>query len=82
MEVASSTALLRRNALRNSYELAVQSGTSPLRIEVFSRATNARSDRIPKLQILLLLAVIGGLAAGTALALIRAYRKVRPRPAK
>lgn len=77
--VDSSSARLRRNALRQSYEAAVQGRTSPPSIEVFSRATSATSDRVEKLQVMVLLGLIAGISAGVALALLREYRKARRR---
>ena len=74
---ATDTALLRREALRASYEQAVQGGTSSVGVELFSRAGGAKSDRRSMMQILVFIGLMGGLAAGAALALLRAARDVR-----
>lgn len=74
---AVDTALLKRLALRASYETAVQGGTSSVSMEVFSRAGAATSDRKSMMQILVFVGLLGGLAAGAALALLRAARDIR-----
>jgi uncharacterized protein involved in exopolysaccharide biosynthesis len=74
---ATDTALLRREALRASYEQAVQGGTSSVGVEIFSHASSATSDRRSMMQILVFVGLIGGLAAGAALALLRAARDIR-----
>lgn len=74
---AADTALLRREALRASYEQAVQGGTSSVSVESFSRAAGATSDRREMMQILVFVGLLGGLAAGAALALLRAARDIR-----
>jgi capsular polysaccharide biosynthesis protein len=74
---ATDTALLRREALRASYEQAVQGGTSSVGVEFFSRAAEAKSDRRSMTGILIFIGLMGGLAAGAALALLRAARDIR-----
>lgn len=74
---AADTALLRREALRASYEQAVQGGSASVGIESFSRASGATSDRRSMMQILVFVGLLGGLAAGAALALLRAARDIR-----
>ena len=74
---AADTALLRREALRASYEQAVQGGTSSVGVEIFSHASAATSDRRSMMQILVFVGLVGGLAAGAALALLRAARDIR-----
>jgi uncharacterized protein involved in exopolysaccharide biosynthesis len=74
---AVDTALLRREAVRTSYEQAVQGGTSSVSLESFSRASGATSDRKSMMQILVFVGLLGGLAAGAALALLRAARDIR-----
>jgi hypothetical protein len=71
---AADTALLRRDGLLARYQSTVQgvSATPPLR--VLSTATTATSDRYTTMQILVFIGLIGGLAAGAALALLRAPR--------
>jgi capsular polysaccharide biosynthesis protein len=71
---AADTALLRRDGLLSRYQTAVQgvSATPPLR--VLTSATEARSDRYTTLQILVFVGLLGGLAAGAALALLRTPR--------
>jgi capsular polysaccharide biosynthesis protein len=76
---AADTALLRREAVRASYEQAVQGGTSSVGVESFSRAAGAKSDRRSMTQILVFIGLVGGLAAGAALALLRAARDIRRR---
>lgn len=73
----ADTALLKREALRASYEQAVQGGTSSISVETFSRAAGATSDRKSMMQILVFVGLLGGLAAGAALALLRAARDIR-----
>jgi uncharacterized protein involved in exopolysaccharide biosynthesis len=76
-QAAADTALLRREALQASYELAVQGGTSSVSMESFSRAAAATSDRKSMMQILVFVGLLGGLAAGAAFALLRAARDIR-----
>jgi uncharacterized protein involved in exopolysaccharide biosynthesis len=47
---------------------------------VFARATSASSDRYEVLQMLVFTALVGGLLAGLALALLRARPARRPAP--
>jgi capsular polysaccharide biosynthesis protein len=77
--VAISVALLRREALRANYLNLVQGTAATARVETFARATSATSDRRRMLQIMVFLGLVAGVAAGTALALLRAYSKSRPR---
>ena len=74
---AADTALLRREAVRASYEQAVQGGTSSVGVEVFSHASAATNDRRSMMQILVFVGLLGGLAAGAAFALLRAARDIR-----
>jgi hypothetical protein len=74
---ATDTAQLRREALQASYQQAVQGGTSSVTVDVFSRAAGAASDRRSKLQILVFVGLLGGIAAGVALALMRTARDIR-----
>jgi uncharacterized protein involved in exopolysaccharide biosynthesis len=74
---ATDTALLRREALRASYQQAVQGGTSSVAVDFFSRASAATSDRRSMAEILVFVGLMGGLAAGAALALLRAARDIR-----
>jgi uncharacterized protein involved in exopolysaccharide biosynthesis len=76
-QAVADTALLRREALRASYEQAVQGGTSSVSVESFSRASSATNDRKSMMQILVFVGLLGGLAAGAALALLRAARDIR-----
>jgi uncharacterized protein involved in exopolysaccharide biosynthesis len=76
-EAAADTALLRREALQASYQQAVQGGTASVSMETFSRAAGATSDRKSMMQILVFVGLLGGLAAGAALALLRAARDIR-----
>jgi hypothetical protein len=72
---AADTALLERNGLFTTYETAVGGATSRPPLEVFATATSASSDRDQVLQILIFTGAVGGLLAGTALALVRAVGK-------
>ena len=76
---ATDTAKLRRDALSQSYQSAVQGGTSSVGVDVFSLAGAPTSDRSRKLQILVFVGLVGGLAAGAALALLRGARDIRRR---
>jgi capsular polysaccharide biosynthesis protein len=71
---ATDAAKLRRNALQAAYQTAVQGGTSSVGVEIFSTASAATSDRSRKMQLLVFVGLLGGLAAGAALALLRAAR--------
>jgi hypothetical protein len=73
----TDTIALRREALRASYQSAVQGGISSVGVEVFSPAGPPVSDRGQKLQLLLFVGLLGGLAAGTALALLLSARDLR-----
>jgi hypothetical protein len=74
---ATDTAQLRRDALNAAYQTAVQGGSSSVGAEIFSSATAATSDRRRKLQLLVFVGLLGGLAAGAALALLSASRDIR-----
>jgi uncharacterized protein involved in exopolysaccharide biosynthesis len=71
---AADTAQLRRDALSASYQTAVQGGTSSVGVDVFSPASTPTSDRKRMMQILVFVGLLGGIAAGLALALLRASR--------
>jgi capsular polysaccharide biosynthesis protein len=70
---ASDTARLHRDALLSRYQNAVQAVSVRPPLEVFKTATEASSDRYQILEILVIIALVGGLVAGAALALLRAY---------
>jgi hypothetical protein len=74
---ATDTALLARETLRANYAAAVEGGTSSVAVDVFSRAAGATSDRVRMLQVLGFVGLIGGLAAGAALVMLRARRVAR-----
>lgn len=74
---AADTTLLRREALRASYQTAVQGGSTSIAVETFSRATPATSDEARTLQLMIFVGLIGGISLGAALALLRASRKLR-----
>ena len=76
---ATDTARLRRDALAASYQTAVQGGTSSVAVSIFSPASTPTNDRSRMLQIFVFVGLIGGLAAGAALALLLASRDVRRR---
>ena len=74
---ATDTAQLRRDALSASYQSTVQGGTSSVGVDIFSPASLPTSDRVRMLQILGFVGLLGGLAAGVALALLRASHDLR-----
>lgn len=74
----ADVAELRREALRLEYQSTGQSSANAPKLETFSPANAATSDRGTTLQILLFIGLIGGLAAGVALALLRGQRELRP----
>jgi hypothetical protein len=74
---AVDVADVRRSALSTSYQNSVQGEISSPALEVFSRATSAVTDRSSVLQILIFIGVLGGLAAGAAVALLLASRETR-----
>ncbi len=76
---ATDTAQLRRDALSASYQSAVQGGVSSVGVSVFSPASRPTSDRSRMMQILVFVGLLGGLAAGIALALLRTSRDLRRR---
>lgn len=78
---ATDTAKLRRDALSASYQSVVQGGTSSVGVDVFSPAAAATSDRSRTLQLLVFVGLLGGLAAGVALALLLAAHETRGRSA-
>jgi hypothetical protein len=69
---ATDTAFLERAAVSASYQNAVEGGTASVAVDIFSRAGRATSDRWQAMQILLFVGLLGGVAAGMALALLRA----------
>ena len=77
---AVDSALLDREAIRGSYQNAVLSEQSSPAVEAFSPAIGTTSDRSSALQTLAFVGLIGGLAAGCALALLAASREERRRP--
>jgi capsular polysaccharide biosynthesis protein len=74
---AVDTAMLNREALQASYQEAVQGGTTSVNVSTFSRASAATSDRSKKMQLFVFVGLVGGIAAGTALALLRTSRDIR-----
>ncbi|HYJ00240.1 MAG TPA: hypothetical protein VEX36_11285 [Thermoleophilaceae bacterium] len=74
----ADVAELRREALRLEYQASGQSSANAPTLEAFSPSNAATSDRSSTLQILLFIGLIGGLAAGTALALLRGQQELRP----
>ena len=75
---ASDGALLAVQALQSSYQQAVTGGTASAVVESFSRAGPATSDRKQTMQTLVFVGLLGGIAAGVALALLGTYRETRP----
>ena len=74
---AVEVAELRRDTIREQYVASGLSNSSAPTLETFSPAYSATSDRATTLQILLFIALIGGGAAGVALALLRGQRELR-----
>jgi capsular polysaccharide biosynthesis protein len=77
---AVTVAKLRLNTLQTAYETSTQSAGSAALVEIVERAVNGRSDRSRVTQLLLFIAVVGGLTIGIALALLRANRRARHPP--
>jgi hypothetical protein len=75
---ATDSALLAVQALQASYQQAIAGGTASAVVESFSRAGASTSDRRQTLQILVFVGLLGGIAAGVALALLRTYRETSP----
>jgi hypothetical protein len=75
---AADSALLAVQALQASYQQAVAGGTASAVVESFSRAGPSTSDRKETMQILVFVGLLGGLAAGIALALLRTRRETPP----
>ncbi|MGZ4178088.1 MAG: hypothetical protein ACXVUX_17900 [Solirubrobacteraceae bacterium] len=75
---ATDSAELAAEALKSSYQQAVAGGTASAVIENFARAGLATSDRKATMQVLVFVGLLGGIAAGAALALLGAYRATRP----
>jgi len=75
----ADSAQLAVQTLRASYQQAVQGGIASAAVENFQHAAGASSDRSRTMQILVFVGLLGGIAAGVALALLRTYRETRPR---
>jgi capsular polysaccharide biosynthesis protein len=73
----ATVANLRLQTLETAYRTSRQSAGSAALVEIVERAASGRSDRTRVMQLLLFIAVVAGLAIGTALALLRANRRVR-----
>jgi hypothetical protein len=76
---ATDGALLTLHTLESSYQQAVQGGAASAAVEPFARAGSASNDRSKTMQILVFVGLMGGIAGGVALALLRTYRETRPR---
>ena len=72
---ATDSASLTAETLKSSYQQAVAGGTASAVVQNFSRAGAATSDRKETMQILVFVGLLGGIAAGVALALLGAYRE-------
>jgi capsular polysaccharide biosynthesis protein len=73
----ATVANLQLQTLENAYRTSRQSAGSAALVEIVERAAKGRSDRARVMQLLLFIAVVAGLAIGTALALLRANRRAR-----
>lgn len=69
-QIDAQVGLLRRDAVAEKYRSEREVYTAPLELQ--SRATEGASDRIPQLQLWIVVGLVGGLAAGAALATFRA----------
>ena len=67
-------AILRRETLRSVYQSSQGGQSSTSLVQILARATNARSDRGTRLQLLLFLGAAAGLVLGLVLATLRANR--------
>ncbi len=65
---------LQANAFGTAYQQSAQNGSFGDPLQVVSAASNASSDRIPKLELLAIVGLLAGLAVGTALAVYRVSR--------
>jgi capsular polysaccharide biosynthesis protein len=74
---AAAAAHDRVNALRTAYSQSVGSGTSRQTLSVLVSATDATSDRWPRLELLAFVGLAIGTAIGVALAMARASRRRR-----
>jgi capsular polysaccharide biosynthesis protein len=74
---AADGAQLTLQTLQTSYQQIVQGGVASAAVESFSRAGAAASDRGRTMQILVFVGLLGGIAGGVALALLRANRGLR-----
>lgn len=72
---AVQAARLRRDAVASAYQTLVEGATSSPTLEPFSRATGAASDRRRKLEILVFIGLVAGLAVGGALAMVHITRR-------
>jgi len=73
----ANAAELRLSTLRTAYQTSMQTAGSAALVEIVERAVKGRSDQSRVMQFLLFVAVVGGLALGTAVALLRANRRAR-----
>jgi capsular polysaccharide biosynthesis protein len=67
----ADTARLQASALKTAYADALTT-SGEARLQLLSPATTATSDRIPRLELFVFAGLLGGLALGTALAVLRA----------
>jgi hypothetical protein len=71
---AVDTAELRRNTLLTGYSEAIRASDSSPQLKIVRTSRAAESDRAEMLQILVFVGLIGGVAAGAAVALLLAQR--------
>jgi hypothetical protein len=78
-EAAAETARLQRDTLEILYQNTLQGLTAGPSVSTFALAGDATSDRTQILEILVLAALVAGLALGAVLALLRAQRTLARR---
>ena len=77
LESAIAVDDIRIDGLREAYSNSVQGLASAAQLQTQSRATDATSDRIPRLQIFGFAGLVSGLFIGVGIAILRANARVR-----